>query len=75
MCIRVLRGVHSPLGGVGQLVQHDHLVVGVLDEMLDDVVADEAAPAGDDAALALVGLALLVSVSFRVVLGLGLGSG
>ena len=54
--------MHVPLGGVGQLVQHDHLVVRVLDEVLDHVVADEAAPAGDDAALALVRLALLKRV-------------
>ena len=37
------------LGGVRELVEHDELVVGVLGEVLDDVVADEAAAARDDA--------------------------
>jgi hypothetical protein len=36
------------LGGVRELVEHDDLVVGVLGEVLDYVVPDEAAAARDD---------------------------
>ena len=37
------------LGGARQLIEHDDLVIGVLHEVLNRVVANEAAAAGDEA--------------------------
>ena len=47
--------------GIGELVEHDDLKVRILDEVLDDVVADEAAATGDQAPFAR-----LLHASWRV---------
>ena len=45
------------VAGVGELVEHGHLHTGVLvHHVVDEVGADEAAPAGDDDGLGLEGL-------------------